>query len=55
MLKRFLKCKSGTTSIEYGLIALLVGASLVGAIGNLGQENAITYDGISNEVVDATN
>jgi pilus assembly protein Flp/PilA len=53
MLKRFLKSKSGATAIEYGLIAALIGAAIVGSVTNLGEENAINYDSISTEVTDA--
>jgi pilus assembly protein Flp/PilA len=36
MFKRFLTCDSGSTAIEYGLIAALLGIGLVVSLGNLG-------------------
>ena len=50
MLKRFLKSESGATSIEYAIIASLVGAVLITAIGGLGEQNAINYDELQNKV-----
>ena len=51
MLRKFLKCNAGTANIEYGLIVLLIAASIVGAVGNFGEENTVTYDDISEKVI----
>ena len=42
-MKRFTRDESGTTSIEYGLIALLVGVGILAAVQLLGTQVADTF------------
>ncbi len=53
MKKRFIKSTDGATSIEYALIASLVGLAIVGGVTNLGEENKNNYDLVSQEVNNA--
>ena len=55
MFKRFLRSEAGTASIEYGIVALLIAAAIVGSVGNLEEENTATYDRVSQQVQDVTN
>jgi pilus assembly protein Flp/PilA len=36
LLRRFIRCRSGATAIEYGLIAGLIGVVITGALSNDG-------------------
>jgi pilus assembly protein Flp/PilA len=36
LLQRFIKCKSGATAVEYGLIAGLIGVVIIGALTTTG-------------------
>ncbi len=45
-MKRFASDESGTTSIEYGLIALIVGVGILTAIQLLGSQVAGTFSSI---------
>lgn len=36
--RRFLTCESGATAIEYGLMASLIGAAVIGGAGYAGAE-----------------
>jgi len=42
MFKMFLKDENGATAIEYGLIASLIGMTLVGAITAIGTNTTVT-------------
>jgi pilus assembly protein Flp/PilA len=44
---RFLRDKSGVTSVEYGLIAALIGIASVTIIGELGGSLASTFSSVS--------
>jgi pilus assembly protein Flp/PilA len=46
LVTRFVKDESGATAIEYGLIAALIGVSIITAAGLLGQELSTTFDNI---------
>jgi pilus assembly protein Flp/PilA len=48
-MMRFVKDESGTTSIEYGLIALLVAVAIVGAISLLGSQVHNTFNYVETE------
>lgn len=50
LLTRFAKDESGATAIEYGLIAALVGAVLIGALTLLGGNLRTKFTGIANAV-----
>jgi Flp pilus assembly pilin Flp len=45
-MKRFATDESGTTSIEYGLIALIVGVGILTAIQLLGSQVAGTFNSV---------
>ena len=47
---RFLKDESGATAIEYGLIAALIAAVLVGVLGALGEGLNEKFELIKDEV-----
>ena len=46
LFARFAECESGATAIEYGLIAALIGVSIITAVTNVGQEVVNTFDGV---------
>lgn len=37
-MKRFLKCESGATAIEYGLLAALISLVIIGSLTAIGPE-----------------
>jgi pilus assembly protein Flp/PilA len=43
LVARFAKCESGATAIEYGLIAALIGATIIGVVYNVGIEVQGTF------------
>jgi Flp pilus assembly pilin Flp len=45
-MKRFATDESGTTSIEYGLIALILGVGILTAIQLLGSQVADTFSSV---------
>ncbi len=53
LFARFVKCESGATAIEYGLIASLIGVAIIGATQALGNQLNLTFntvrDGIANK------
>jgi pilus assembly protein Flp/PilA len=53
-LTRFLKDESGATAIEYGLIAALIAAVLIGALTAIGTNLNGTFDTISQKVGSAS-
>ena len=55
MLKKFLKSVSGTTSIEYAIIASVIGAAIIVSVQGLGDQNAVNYDQIEEKVDRAMN
>ena len=42
-LNQFVKCESGATAIEYGLIAALIGVVIITAVTSLGTEIKGTF------------
>ena len=42
-LKQFVKCESGATAIEYGLIAALIGVSIITVVQTVGSEVKSTF------------
>ena len=42
-LKQFVKCESGATAIEYGLIAALIGVSIITVVQTVGSEVKATF------------
>ncbi len=54
MFKKFLRDTAGATSIEYALIASLIGAAIVGGVTNLGDATEDNYNQLGQEVQNAT-
>jgi pilus assembly protein Flp/PilA len=50
---RFLRDEVGTTSIEYGLIALLVAVGIIGAVTLLGSQVSATFNSVEAEFKNA--
>ncbi len=46
-LARFVKCESGATAIEYGLIAALIGVVIITAVTNVGTSVSLTFKKIA--------
>ena len=46
LFSRFVKSESGATSIEYGLIAALIGVAIIAAVSAVGTEVTGTFNGI---------
>lgn len=46
LVARFVKCESGATAIEYGLIAALIGVFIITAVSQAGSEVSATFDDI---------
>ena len=46
-LKQFVKCESGATAIEYGLIASLIGVVIIAAVTTVGTDVKTTFEKIS--------
>lgn len=42
-LAKFVKCESGATAIEYGLIAALISVGIITVVGNVGTEIKNTF------------
>ena len=47
IIYRFLKCDSGATAIEYGLIASLIGVVIIGALTTAGTKLGTTFTHVS--------
>jgi len=47
MFKNFIKNENGSTAIEYGLIASLIGLTLVGAITAIGTNTTVTMENVT--------
>jgi pilus assembly protein Flp/PilA len=46
LFSRFVKCESGATAIEYGLIAALIGVVIITVVTNVGTEVKGTFDDV---------
>ena len=44
LFNRFVKCESGATAIEYGLIASLIGVAIITTVTSLGSQISSTFD-----------
>jgi pilus assembly protein Flp/PilA len=53
LLKRFKNDESGATAIEYGLIAALIGMTIIGGATLVGEELDSKFDSIATELEDA--
>ena len=47
-IKKFLANESGATAIEYGLIASLIGVSIIGALRTTGTKLTNTFSNVRN-------
>jgi pilus assembly protein Flp/PilA len=47
-LAKFVKCESGATAIEYGLIAALIGVAIITVVTNAGNEIKATFTDVEN-------
>jgi pilus assembly protein Flp/PilA len=43
LFARFVKCESGATAIEYGLIASLIGVAIITVVTALGTQLNVTF------------
>lgn len=50
LLKRFKRCKSGVTAIEYGLIAALIAVVIIAALGSIGSGLNNKFSTIANKI-----
>ena len=50
VFNRFVKCESGATAIEYGLIAALIGVVMIGAAKATGTQLGLTFDKIKDNL-----
>jgi Flp pilus assembly pilin Flp len=55
MLNKFLKDESGSTAIEYSLIAAMTGIIAIGSISLLGNNLTVLNDTVAAEITTATN
>ena len=44
VFNRFVKCESGATAIEYGLIASLIAVAIIGALSTTGSKLSGTFN-----------
>ena len=49
-LARFVKCESGATAIEYGLIASLIGVAVITVVSQTGTNLGSTFTKIKNNL-----
>ena len=50
IFNRFVKCQSGTTAIEYGLIASLIAVAIIGALSATGGNLGNTFNKVKNNL-----
>lgn len=50
LVAEFVKCRSGATAIEYGLIASLIAVVIIGAATTLGTKLGNTFRAVSNQL-----
>ncbi|GIK47496.1 MAG: Flp family type IVb pilin [Hyphomonadaceae bacterium] len=50
MIARFLHDERGTTAIEYGLIAVLIGVAIMGAVGLVGDSMKDSFTDTADKV-----
>ena len=54
LFARFAKCESGATAIEYGLIAALIGVSIITVVGQAGTEIGTVFTKIKDSLAGVT-
>ena len=50
LFSRFVKCESGSTAIEYGLIASLIGVAIIAAVTATGKGLQNTFNNVKNQL-----
>ena len=55
LIRGIVKCQSGATAIEYGLIVSLIVIAMVGALGSFAGSSTSMWNTVSNKVVTAGN
>ena len=55
LIRGIVKCQSGATAIEYGLIVSLIVIAMVGALGTFATSSTGIWESVSNKVVTAAN
>ena len=55
LIRGIVKCQSGATAIEYGLIVSLIVIAMVGALGTFATSSTGIWGSVSNKVVTAAN
>ncbi len=53
LMKRFIQEEEGATAIEYGLLAALIAAVIVGTVGALGQTVNTAFQNVDNGITGA--
>jgi pilus assembly protein Flp/PilA len=53
LIRDIVKCQSGATAIEYGLIASLIVIAMMGAMGSFAGSSTGMWNTVSNKVVNA--
>ena len=54
-IRGIVKCQSGATAVEYGLIVSLIVIAIVGALGTFGTSSNSMWNSVSNKIVSAGN
>jgi len=55
LIRGIVKCQSGATAIEYGLIVSLIVIAMVGTLGSFATTTTGMWETVSNKVVTAGN
>jgi pilus assembly protein Flp/PilA len=55
LIRGIVKCQSGATAVEYGLIVSLIVIAMVGALGEFASSSTGIWNDVSTEVVNAGN
>ena len=53
LIRGIVKCQSGATAVEYGLIASLIVIAMMSALGTLATSSTGMWNKVSNNVVNA--
>ena len=53
-IEQFVRDEEGATALEYGLLAALIAAAIVGAVTSLGNTVSTTFQSIADEMSAAT-
>lgn len=53
LVKRFSRCESGGTVVEYALLMALMALALIGALAATGGSTTDKWDGVSDDIGDA--